>query len=108
MKDDRASMFYQSAVEIFLRNGHIEKAIERLYEYGYKYQKEFMDSKKEEPLYDQADNLRLQHNLTHSCVITEFVESDFKEDLETVLDVYQRFEVTTQNGDIITATHACN
>ncbi|KII72541.1 hypothetical protein RF11_04356 [Thelohanellus kitauei] len=77
LKDDRAFTTIMKAAGVYVETRYVERGIEFILENGYKCCQEFGDMNKADELYQKADELRSQYKLSHTCVITEFVESEF-------------------------------
>ncbi|KII75154.1 hypothetical protein RF11_10448 [Thelohanellus kitauei] len=68
IKNIRAFSCIDNIIAIYQNN----KAIERCVVYGYKCEINFTDGKKSSELYHKADELRLKHNIAHTCSRTKF------------------------------------
>ncbi|KII67795.1 hypothetical protein RF11_04440 [Thelohanellus kitauei] len=78
IKDCRALACYLSAVDIFVKTEKIEEGIENCFIWGYKCGQELVDKNKGEELYKKGEDLRHEHGLPHSCVITHFDETQLE------------------------------
>ncbi|KII66366.1 hypothetical protein RF11_13600 [Thelohanellus kitauei] len=95
IKDGRAFNCYLSAIDIDVNKGVIEKAIENCFISGYKCDLELGDKYKAEELYKKGEELRHEHKLSHSCVITRFDKSKHGKDLNKALDIYEKVNVNS-------------
>ncbi|KII72088.1 hypothetical protein RF11_00957 [Thelohanellus kitauei] len=77
-KDIRSCECYNKAIDVYVKNGQINQAIQRCFEYGYLLFTEYEEQGQSENFYRKGDDLQLQHNLKHTCVITKFDVSEFK------------------------------
>ncbi|KII67025.1 hypothetical protein RF11_14808 [Thelohanellus kitauei] len=71
-KDVRAYECYNKVVDVNVKNGQINRAIQKCFEYGYLLFVELKEEGLYEKLYRKGEDLRLLHDLQHSCVITKF------------------------------------
>ncbi|KII70862.1 hypothetical protein RF11_14591 [Thelohanellus kitauei] len=93
LKDIRAIHCFQKSIDAFLKD--------RLFVYGYLCQREFPDGVNGEEFYKKAEELSLKYKETHSCVITQFDESEYDGNYEKALDHHQKSEVKTLKSRII-------
>ncbi|KII70601.1 hypothetical protein RF11_16133 [Thelohanellus kitauei] len=91
--DSRAKAYYMHAVDVFLENGYIEKGIQCCVEYGFECQQQLGNKEHAEEFYTLADKLRNIHNLSHSCVIKQFVESKYGRDIDKVWHEIQKVSI---------------
>ncbi|KII60746.1 hypothetical protein RF11_11833 [Thelohanellus kitauei] len=68
----RAYECYNRAVDVDVKKQKINKAIQKCFQYGYLLFVEFKEKGLFEKLYRKGEDLRLLHDLKHSCVITKF------------------------------------
>ncbi|KII69370.1 hypothetical protein RF11_06279 [Thelohanellus kitauei] len=80
--DIRSYPFLEKAIELLASNNKINKAIEHCFRYGYQFLVEGHEPEKTEIIYKRGEQLRHQHQLSHTCVITKFEVADFKDDAE--------------------------
>ncbi|KII72747.1 hypothetical protein RF11_15225 [Thelohanellus kitauei] len=78
--DDRALTCYMIAADIFVKNEMIEQGIECFVRWGYESGQKLGDMNRAERFFQNADDLRSEHKLSHTCVITEFEKSDLGSD----------------------------
>ncbi|KII72536.1 hypothetical protein RF11_04351 [Thelohanellus kitauei] len=109
LRDDRALTWFMRAAAVCVENGKIERGIELLMRWGYKCAQELGDTNKADELWQKADELRSEYKLSHTCVITEFVESEFKGDVNKALQkayhIYFQFEVKVKINGRNKSTH---
>ncbi|KII73836.1 hypothetical protein RF11_08207 [Thelohanellus kitauei] len=84
--DIRVYECYIKAIDLRINDGQINKAIQHCFEYGYRLIDEHIPEILVEQLYRKGEDLRFQHNLGHTCVITIFdepeIERNYEEDFE--------------------------
>ncbi|KII70867.1 hypothetical protein RF11_14597 [Thelohanellus kitauei] len=90
LKDSRAIICFQKSIDAFLKDYRYKQAIERLFVYGYLCQREFTDGDNGKEFYKKAEELSLKYKKTHSCVITQFEESEYEGNYEKALDDHQK------------------
>ncbi|KII67042.1 hypothetical protein RF11_10075 [Thelohanellus kitauei] len=108
INDIRGDECLEKAVDVCTTDGKIDKAIEICFDIGHKLLVEFEDQVRAEKLFIKGDELRLQRERPHSCVLTEFEEKDFYGDLKKAFEFRQKFQVTETLSDGTTTTHECN
>ncbi|KII65392.1 hypothetical protein RF11_03494 [Thelohanellus kitauei] len=102
LKDNRALTCIRKATDVYVENRHIEQGIEFIIRWGYKCGQKLGDTNKADELYQKADELRSEYKLPHTCVITEFVESEFGGDVNQALkNAYHIYNQNIQHGQQI-------
>ncbi|KII72675.1 hypothetical protein RF11_15184 [Thelohanellus kitauei] len=89
-KDSQAFTNYVKAIDLYFKNGKIEKAIECCFRWGNNCAQELGDSNKAEELYKKGEEMRGEHKSSHSCVITNFEEKDYGQDCDKALDTKEK------------------
>ncbi|KII63828.1 hypothetical protein RF11_15065 [Thelohanellus kitauei] len=105
-RDSGAFSWCQQAVDVLVENDQINQAMQFCFEYGYKFLVGCDDHYKAEILFIRGDDLRLQHGIKHSCVITKFDESDFIDDVRKAIELRDEFCQKEEYLHIIRSTHA--
>ncbi|KII62570.1 hypothetical protein RF11_05200 [Thelohanellus kitauei] len=104
IKDNSAFTIYMNALDVYLKKGYIDQAIERCVRWGYKCEKELGDPEKAEEFYKKAEELRGQQNQSHTCVITDFEAIKYKDNLEKAWEVYEKFDEKVEESPSVTKT----
>ncbi|KII64168.1 hypothetical protein RF11_03223 [Thelohanellus kitauei] len=89
IRSKRTYTCYQKMIDLYVKKGEINKAIQHWFVYGYKIQTKFRDMEKSAEFYDKGDELRQQHDLPHTCVITTYEPKKYM-DLNDALDERSR------------------
>ncbi|KII69816.1 hypothetical protein RF11_05920 [Thelohanellus kitauei] len=75
IKSNHIIVCYIYAVNVYLKNGEINRAIQFCVLYGYKCNIDLGDTSKSDVFYNKADELRYSHQLSHTCVMTKWEPS---------------------------------
>ncbi|KII67256.1 hypothetical protein RF11_11614 [Thelohanellus kitauei] len=98
----QAIVCIQSAIDICVKHGDINVAIQKCMEYGYKIFKSTKDKQKRDEFWDQGKRLRVEHKIPHSCVITKFEERKYYFDCQKVKEDIRKFNVEEEiDGRVI-------
>ncbi|KII65263.1 hypothetical protein RF11_08034 [Thelohanellus kitauei] len=97
IKSRKAYLSFVKVIDCYLQDNQILKAIQHWVEYGYLIRNVFRDRFKSVEFYQQADLLRIDHDIPHRCAITTFDINKYNI-LEKALDDFQKFFVNEQNG----------
>ncbi|KII72885.1 hypothetical protein RF11_12352 [Thelohanellus kitauei] len=78
-------------------------------EWGYKYQSEIGDEKSRDSLYQRADELRLLHNISHTCIMTTFDANKYNGNLHKAHEDKEKFIPKQKNarGEFVTSPALC-
>ncbi|KII72392.1 hypothetical protein RF11_10190 [Thelohanellus kitauei] len=82
--ENQAYECIQNEIDLYIKHGNIDKAIQRCVEYGYPIVKETENTQKAAEFMDQGEALRDEHKISHSCVIREFEEIKYFHDCKKV------------------------
>ncbi|KII71004.1 hypothetical protein RF11_13156 [Thelohanellus kitauei] len=97
IRSTKAYRSFQKVIDNYLQENKILEAIQHCIDYGYLCKKVFEDRYKSEEFYQKADELRIHHNIPHTCAITEF-DRNKRKVLDNALDDWQNFFVNEQHG----------
>ncbi|KII68835.1 hypothetical protein RF11_03040 [Thelohanellus kitauei] len=75
----------ERAIDAILNDGRIDLGIGHCFKYGHVIQLNLGDAEKKEELFNRGDQLRIQHNITHSCPMKKVEESEIRNDKQKVL-----------------------
>ncbi|KII71691.1 hypothetical protein RF11_01588 [Thelohanellus kitauei] len=88
IRSTRAYDSFHSVVDCYLKDNQIQKAIEHCIKYGYVIRNVFWDRYRSREFYEQADYLRIRHQIPHRCAIREFDRNKY-DILEKAHDDFQ-------------------
>ncbi|KII75005.1 hypothetical protein RF11_14476 [Thelohanellus kitauei] len=89
--ESRSIECFQKFIDIYIKNGDINKAIQRCFEYGHSIKSQSEDSQKGHDFFAQGQRLRAEHDIQHSCVITTFRKrSYYSEDYKIVKELIRK------------------
>ncbi|KII64304.1 hypothetical protein RF11_08159 [Thelohanellus kitauei] len=89
--ENRAIECFRKSIDTYVKHGDINKAIQRCIQYGYAMNSETDDAVKGEEFFAQAERLRAEHKIPHSCVINTFERRKYDfEDYKTLKELVRK------------------
>ncbi|KII72676.1 hypothetical protein RF11_15185 [Thelohanellus kitauei] len=84
---------YERMIDILLKTGKVDRAIEYCVKFGYSCAHELDDTEKGDQFYSRAEEIRRLHNKSHTCSKTKFDPSEYDNDQAKALKDLKDFDV---------------
>ncbi|KII70479.1 hypothetical protein RF11_08331 [Thelohanellus kitauei] len=105
IKSNKTFECFRKAIDVFIKHKKIHEAIEFCVDYGYKCQTVMGDASQSEYFYNKSDQLRLEYDISHTCVITKFDPGEFKGDIKEAIKLKKSFMFQKREGGCSKNTH---